>query len=115
MTRANEPTRQRTIQRARELRAQGYTLREIERRMTAEGHKLTYVTARKYTQDIYTPTAPKTPAQKRATRRAWYARNAERINRELREARANESPEERADRLEYERLIRAAKQDTNER
>ena len=74
--------------------------------MTAEGHKLTYVTARKYTQDIYTPTAPKTPAQKRATRRAWYARNAERINSELREARANESEAERADRLEYERLMR---------
>lgn len=106
MTRANKPTKQDTIKRARELRAQGLSLREIERQMTAEGHKLTYVTARKYTQDIYTPPPPKTPEQKRATRRAWYARNAKRINQELREARANESAEQRADRLEYERLIR---------
>lgn len=106
MTRTNEPTPLDTIKRARELRSQGLTLRAIERRMTAEGHKITYVTIRKYTRDLYTRPQAKTREQKRATRRAWYARNAKRINQELREARANESATERAERLKYERLIR---------
>jgi len=110
MSSYNEKPSAEVIKRARELRAQGYALRTIEKQMREEGHKLTYVTIRKYTKDIYTPPQLKTPAQKKATRRAWYRRNAKRINESLRLARANETPEERADRLEYERLMRSLKQ-----
>jgi intein-encoded DNA endonuclease-like protein len=97
------------IKRARELRAQGYALRTIEKQMREEGHKLTYVTIHRYTKDMYRPPKPKTKAEKRAAKRAWYRRNAEQINARLRDQRANESPEERADRIEYERLMRLVK------
>jgi hypothetical protein len=105
----NTKTSPEIIERARELRAQGLTVRAIERQMLSEGHKVTYVTIHRYTKDIYSPPRPKTKAEKRSTRRAWYRRNAEKINARLRHERANESAEERADRLDYERLMRSLK------
>jgi len=105
----NTKTSTEIIERARELRAQGLTVRAIEQQMLSEGHKVTHVTIHRYTRDMYSPPKPKTKAEKRATRRAWYSRNAEKINARLRDQRANESPEERADRLEYERLMRLVK------
>jgi intein-encoded DNA endonuclease-like protein len=111
MSSYNAQPSQEAIKRARELRAQGYALRAIERKMREEGHQISHVTIRKYTKDIYTPPQPKSKEEKRATRRAWYARNAKRLNMERREKRANETPEERAERLEYERLMRSLQKD----
>ena len=51
MSSYNAKLSQEVIKRARELRAQGLTLRAIEDKMRAEGHQLTYVSIRKYTKD----------------------------------------------------------------
>ena len=63
----NTKTSPEIIERARELRAQGLTVRAIERQMLSEGHKVTYVTIHRYTKDIYSPPRPKTKAEKRST------------------------------------------------
>lgn len=99
-----------TVKRARELRAQGLTLRAIEQQMQNEGHKITYVTIRKYTKDLYDRPAPKSRTHKLRVKREWYYRNANRINADRRAERANESPEERAERLQYDRLMRSLQQ-----
>ena len=109
MSSYNAKLSQEVIKRARELRAQGLTLRAIEDKMRAEGHQLTYVSIRKYTKDIYTPPRAQSKEERLARRRAWYARNSKRINADLRVKRANETPEERAERLEYDRPMRSIK------
>jgi len=101
--------------RARELRAQHLTFKQIVEIMTAEGLQISEATAWKYTRDIDTPEhrgrAPvyqtneaRAEARRRYKREYWH-RHKERITQERREALANESEEERAERLEYQRLV----------
>lgn len=101
--------------RARELRAQHLTFKQIVEIMTAEGLQISEATAWQYTRDIDTPehrgrkpthaTEEERLEARRKAKREWVRRNKERINAQQREARANESEEERAERLEYQRLV----------
>lgn len=108
------------IARARELRAQGRPLAQIVEIMTREGYKISAPSISQYTQDIdapehrgrkpiHTTDAARKEAQ-RASRLRYYHKNKERLNREAREARANESEAERAERRMVDRTKRRARE-----
>jgi len=105
-----------TITRARELRAQGLMYQDIKAQLEREGlHPFSVPRLCQYCKDINSPQENRgrapiytTPEEQAEAQRQWarthYYKHKERYRAEAAEQRAQETPEERADRLEYQRL-----------
>ena len=111
MTKKLEPA---TIARIKELRNQGLTNKATAEQMTQEGDPVSVTVVHKYSKDLdiprkagprrkYASDAERYETQKHRARLKRRA-NREEINRRVREQKANETPEEAADRKLYARL-----------
>lgn len=109
------------IARARELRAQGLMLKDVQRIMQDEGYKIAIPTICQYTSDLdtpehrgrrptYTTSEARAEARKRYKREYWH-KHKTRLTQERLEALANETEAERADRLEYQRIKAQARKE----
>lgn len=105
-----------TIARARELRAQGLMYKAIKAQLEAEGlHPFSVARLCQYCKDIHSPQEHRgreriytTPEEQAEAQRRWarahYHRHKQRYKTEAAKRRAQETPEERAARLEYQRI-----------
>lgn len=104
-------TKQETIKRARELRAQHLTIDQIKAQLEEEGVHYSTWWVSKAVRGVPCPQLrgnPRraTPEQRRAHAKNWYYRNRDKVNQKQREERANETPHQRMRRLQQYAIYR---------